>query len=153
MGRDEVRIHIEAPPERVWSLIADVTRMGEWSPICRRCEWIDGATGPAVGARFVGHNRQGPARWSRECVVTACEPGREFAFSTVQGGRPQTNWRYRLEPSGTGTEIVESFEGIWEPRWVRAAKGLPGVRARSERDTRRGMEATLARIKAAAERH
>ena len=59
---DEVTIDVSAPPERVYGLISDITRMGEWSPECRRCEWIDGATGPAVGARFRGHNRLGPVR-------------------------------------------------------------------------------------------
>ena len=43
---DEVTIDVSAPPERVYGLISDITRMGEWSPECRRCEWIDGATGP-----------------------------------------------------------------------------------------------------------
>ncbi|MGH9050843.1 MAG: SRPBCC family protein [Acidimicrobiia bacterium] len=46
-----VSLHVDAPPEKLYELVSDVTRMGEWSPECRRCEWIDGATGPAVGAR------------------------------------------------------------------------------------------------------
>ena len=48
-------------------------------------EWLDGATGPALGARFRGHVRRneiGPVYWTT-CRVTACEPGREFAFTKV----------------------------------------------------------------------
>ena len=56
-------------------MVADLPRMGEWSPECQRVEWEDGATGPAEGARFVGHNRGGPRglmRWSRRGrVLTA----------------------------------------------------------------------------------
>jgi hypothetical protein len=41
--RDSVEISIGAAPRVVWELIADVTRMGEWSPVCRRCTWISPA--------------------------------------------------------------------------------------------------------------
>jgi uncharacterized protein YndB with AHSA1/START domain len=62
MVRDEVTRQIAATPEKVWSLVADATRMAEWSPVITRCEWIGDASGPEVGARFVGHNRQAGAR-------------------------------------------------------------------------------------------
>src|SRR5436309_9128713 len=103
----EASIEIDAPPGQVWDLVADVTRMGEWSPICAGCEWLDGATGPASGAAFVGHNRQGLARWSRRCVITACEPGRRFAFSTSFKGREATRWSYAFEETPAGTLVTE----------------------------------------------
>ena len=49
---DRAEIDIAAPPEAVWDLISDVTRMGDWSPECYRCTWLDGGTGPRAGARF-----------------------------------------------------------------------------------------------------
>src|SRR5215213_9637584 len=55
----EVSRDIKASPMAVWSAVSDVTRMGEWSPECHTCAWAEDATGPAVGARFVGHNRNG----------------------------------------------------------------------------------------------
>ena len=51
-AHDEVSIEIAASPEAVYALVSDITRMGEWSPECRECTWANGATGPAVGARF-----------------------------------------------------------------------------------------------------
>ena len=48
-----VSIDIAAPPGLVYDLIADVTRMSEWSPECYRCEWLDGAPAPAGGRGFV----------------------------------------------------------------------------------------------------
>jgi Polyketide cyclase / dehydrase and lipid transport len=98
---DEVAIEVAVAPERLWGLIADVTRMGEWSPECRRCEWTEGAVGPEVDARFIGHNRQGLLRWSRVCEITASDPGREFAFRTLFKGAESTRWRYRFEPTPT----------------------------------------------------
>lgn len=151
MIHDEVTRQMAATPEQVWSLVADVTRMSEWSPVITRCEWSDGASGPALGARFVGHNRQNGARWSRECAITACDPGRELAFETYFRGEASTRWRYRFEPSDGGTTVTESYEVVAMPLWVRAIRRVPGMVERSRRDARRGMELTLQRIAAIAE--
>ena len=71
----EVTVHIDAPPEQVWSLLADIERMGEWSPECYRVNWLGGATSPAQpGARFKGWNKSGLLRWSMPCEVKAAEP-------------------------------------------------------------------------------
>ena len=86
--QDSVTIHMNATPEQVWALVSDVTRIGEFSPETFEAEWLDGATGPAVGARFRGHvkrNEKGPIYWST-CEVTVCEPLEEFMFAVVQGG-------------------------------------------------------------------
>jgi len=151
MMQDEVTRQIAATPEQVWSLVADVTRMDQWSPVIVRCEWIGDASGPEVGARFVGHNRQSGARWSRECVITASDPGRELAFETLFRGAPSTRWRYRFEPAGDGTMVTESYEIVSMPTWVRAVRRLPGMVERSRRDARKGMESTLERIGEVAE--
>jgi hypothetical protein len=37
--RGEARIHVNAPPEKVYDLVSDVTRMGEWSLGTMKCEW------------------------------------------------------------------------------------------------------------------
>jgi uncharacterized protein YndB with AHSA1/START domain len=34
----DASIHIAAAPERVWSVLADLKRMPEWSPQCRRMQ-------------------------------------------------------------------------------------------------------------------
>ena len=52
---DEVTVHMNATPEEVWALVSDVTQIGRYSPETFEGEWLDGATGPAVGARFRGH--------------------------------------------------------------------------------------------------
>lgn len=145
-----VGIHIEAPPERVWAVLADVERMGEWSPECYRVQWLDGAHSPAVkGARFKGSNRYGWLRWSMTCAVTAAEPGRELAWSTLRGTREVAQWRYRLEPSHGGTDLTESFHVVWLPLDARIGEDF----LMRDRDRRReaAMRATLARIKATIE--
>lgn len=145
--RAEARAQVKAPPDRVWAMVADVTRMGEWSPENVGGEWLDGATGPVVGARFKGHNKQGPAKWSTVATVTAAEPGREFAFSVAPTG---VTWRYQFLPSADGTEVVESYQLPPGPmhRLLSDILGLLGRRKQMEG----GMQQTLERLKAAAER-
>ncbi|MFG1709675.1 SRPBCC family protein [Nonomuraea sp. M3C6] len=152
---ESVHLHIKAAPQAIWSLIADITRMGEWSPICRRCAWLAPVTGPVAGARFVGHNRIGGLRWSRECEVLVSEPGAEFTFRSFVGGRPSTLWRYLLVPDGAaGTRVTEEYTVTSDsssPRWVTALESIPAIRERNRAAMRNGMIETLQRIKAAAE--
>lgn len=161
----EASIHIDAPPLRVWRMVADVTRMGEWSPICYRCEWLDGATGPAPGVRFKGYNRMPPARWWTICEITDCEPAKVFEFRTVDGtfnwgarNREMTRWRYHFEPEGIGTKVTESYGVSFVPPALaipeRLVRLLPGGRKMVEERrarTDRGMLQTLDRLKEGAE--
>jgi len=148
---DDVSIDVAAAPERVWELVADVTRTSEWSPVIQGSEWVGEPAEPVEGARFVGHNQRSGVRWSRVCEVTRAEPGREFAFRTLFRGEESTRWRYLFEPIASGTRVTESYEAVALPRWVRLLYLIPGMGARSRRDGVRGMEETLARLKEAAE--
>ena len=109
---DSVTVHMAAPPERVWDLVSDVTRIGSYSPETFEAEWIEGATGPAVGARFRGHvkrNGIGPIYWTT-CTVSECEPGKTFAFGVgAAGKRPLNVWRYDIAPADGGSDVTESF--------------------------------------------
>ena len=138
----EAATYVEASPERCYALVSDVTRMSEWSPETVRVQWVGGATGPAVGARFRGTNKQGIIRWSTTPEVLVVEPAREFAFRTKE-----TVWRYRFEAEGTGTRITESFEVEHYP-WVLRVIAPP---RRRQPEMVEGMRTTLERIKAAAE--
>ncbi len=144
-------IEIAADPELVYELVADITRMGEWSPECYRCEWLDGASGAAPGVRFRGYNKLGRYRWERTAVIDAAERGRQFAFTTVDDrtGRQETQWRYTMTPSRHGTLLTESFQFLWCSLRTRATELF--VPRGHQMD--RGIDETLARIKRAAEMH
>ena len=103
-------IEVRAEPEIVWALVADITRMGEWSPECVRAEWEDGATGPVVGAHFHGYNRAGTFEWDVPGIVTECDPGRLFAFAVPREGAMVNAWRFEFAPSAEGTTLTESFD-------------------------------------------
>ena len=150
LREDSASLVMAAPAERIYALVADLPRMGDWSPECRRVEWLDGSAGPSEGATFVGHNRGGPGglmRWSRRGRVLTADPGRGFAFVTEEGGRESTEWRYRLEPLEGGTRVTESYAVRWIPTWAR----ILDVPTNRVRELRRAMEHTLEHLKAAAE--
>jgi hypothetical protein len=150
LTQDSASVVVETDPANVYELVADLPRMGEWSPECERVDWMNGATEAAEGAEFVGHNRGGPFkrfRWSRHGRVLAADPARELAFITDEGGRESTLWRYRFEPVADGTRVTESYEVRWIPVWAR----IVDVLANRHRELRESMRHTLEQLKAAAE--
>ncbi len=143
---------IAAEPRQVYDLVSDITQMGRWSPENQGGEWLNGATGPQVGATFRGHNKRGRAKWSTTCEVTAAEPGQVFAFVVGTTRKPSARWTYELRANGAGTDVVESCEltkplGFFSRLLTRVTTG---VRDR-EADLTEGMQQTLARLKQAAE--
>ena len=151
--RGEASIEVDASPAALYEVVSDVRRMGEWSPECRSCKWVGGATGPTVGARFKGSNRRGIARWSTTPRVVVADPGREFAFVVNHLGRGMTKWSYRFEPIAEHSKVTESFELLRDLPWYFrvADRRLMGVDDRKA-DLEAGMQETLQRLKAAAER-
>jgi hypothetical protein len=128
--------------------------MGEWSPECVKAAWVQGATGPVVGARFKAWNKggRGPA-WFNWPKVTVADPGREFAFRRTGPAIGSYTWRYVFEPTASGTRVTESFdaERVLGPVMTWVTEKWTGSDDR-DADLRRGMTETLSRVKAAAER-
>lgn len=147
---DSVTLRVEGTPDRIYEIVTDIAQMGRLSPECTGGKWLGGATGPAVGARFKGHNKRGLARWSTTNEVVEADPGRAFAFQTQQSGM---RWSYHLEPDGDGTLVTESRAGFKDrPILARVfTKLLLGGAAEHDDELRAGMRATLERVKALAE--
>lgn len=147
---DAVTLHIDAPAETLFDLVANIENTGRFSPETFEAEWLDGASAPAVGVRFRGHvkrNGRGPVYWTT-CRIVACERPREFAFAVEGGGRTVNTWRYTFEPVEGGTEVTESFQ-LAPSLPLRLYWLLAGwARGRTNRE---GMRATLEAIKAVAE--
>ncbi|MGH8931033.1 MAG: SRPBCC family protein [Egibacteraceae bacterium] len=147
--RGSASIVIEATPEAVYALVSDVPRLGGLGPECYRCEWNNGVGEPRVGTSFTGYNRLGDFEWSTQCVITAADPGRLFAYEIVRPGVRYSRWTYIFEPGGAGTRVTESFEVMRLPS---ALKGSNGEQlAQRERMLVDGMRQTLATLKRALE--
>lgn len=152
MGGVAVQTEISAPAEVIYDLVADMPGMGRWSPECERVEWTGGATGPAVGATFTGHNRNGRRQWSTHGTVTVAERGREFTFEVRSVlNLPVSRWSYRFEPKPGGVcHVVESTEDRRGSVIKTLGRIATGIGDRGERN-RQTMTTTLERLRAAAE--
>lgn len=141
-----------ASPQKVWALISDVTRMGEWSPESTGGKWLGNPKGPEVGARFVGQNRNGKRRWATLCQVTDCVPGSRFGFHVGVGPLKIATWAYDIETTTDGGCIVtESTVNLENKVIAKFGDLLTNVKDRAEHN-RAGMEVTLSRLAEAAER-
>ena len=147
----EVTIDIAAPTGRVWDLIGDPSRMAEWSPECDRVTWIGGASGPALGARFRGHNTKGWRQWTTTGTVIAYQVGTEVAWHVDFLGLAVADWGYRVEDAGNGTTRVTG----WFTDRRNAVFGALSRPTRGVSDTlahnRAGITTTLERVRTAAE--
>lgn len=146
---------IAADPLTVWSAIADITRMGEWSTECHTCEWREGHSEPIVGARFDGHNRnpENGKEWSTHAEISAAEPGVSFHFKALfgDGDFHFANWHYDFEATDGGTRVTESWEDLRPDEIIDGSKGISGVEDRATHNSAL-MSTTLERLAAALER-
>jgi hypothetical protein len=142
-------IHVDASAEVVYDLLADLPRMGEWSPECERVTWRAGATGAVRGARFFGHNRAGALRWMTQGEVVSAARGRNLTFEISFGPMAIARWEYFIVPGESGCTLVEEWTDR-RPAWYRGpADRTFGPRLKTNR---RGIQVTLDNLKRAAER-
>ena len=144
---------IAASPEAVFAAITDVTRMGEWSPENHTNEWKDGTTTAAIGARWIGHNRNGDHEWSTEARVAELVPDKRFTFECLA---PDYNdfhfatWRFDIEATDGGCRVTQSWQDLRPEASRQGTSKISGVADRTTHN-RDGMERTLAGLAAAVE--
>ena len=153
----EVSTWIEAPPEHVWQLVCDIGLMPDLSRELKSVEWLDGVSQPAVGARFVGRNKNDVlGEWSTTSYIVQHDPCRVFAWAVEDPEQPSATWRFTLHPEQDGTTLSQ---------WVRLGPGRSGLSIAIDqmpdkeqkivfvrmREFEKAMTHTLAAIKALAE--
>ena len=153
----EVSTWIEAPPEHVWRLVSDIGLMPGLSRELQSVEWLDGVSQPAVGARFVGRNKNDVlGEWSTTSHIVQHDPCRVFAWAVEDPEQPSATWRFTLHPEHGGTTLSQ---------WVRLGPGRSGLSIAIDqmpdkeqkivfvrmREFEKAMTHTLATIKALAE--
>ena len=145
-------VTVAASPEAVYDLVADVSRMGEWSPVCTGCEWQDDAR-----TRFVGSNAVGGRTWQTICRVEVAARGREFTFvnTGMDGSADLVKWSNRVAPADGGCELTEAWEVLPAYPASRLERqpdlDLTSALGQSLENARAGITQTLAALKTAAE--
>ena len=105
-------VTVKASAEALYDLVSDITRTGEWSPVCTSCWWDDEASAGQAGAWFTGRNEIPGRTWETRSQVVAAERGREFAW--LVGGK-YVRWGFILTPVGSGTTtLTETWEFLPE---------------------------------------
>jgi len=144
----QAQVDINAPASKVWALISDFRRMPEWSPQCR---WMKPFGPLRQGTRTLNFNRRNRLFWPTTCTVVEVIPEKKLAFRVNVN---RSIWSYELESDGEGTRVIESRHA---ENGVSAFSNLTvnalfGGTANFERELVDGMNASLAKIKAAAEK-
>ncbi|WP_417234026.1 SRPBCC family protein [Arthrobacter sp.] len=156
MSQPSIRHHqesvtVHASAEALYDLVSDITRTGEWSPVCTSCWWDDDDSAGQPGAWFTGRNELPDRTWETRSLVVAAERGREFAW--VVGGH-YVRWGFTLTPTDHGTVLGESWDflpagiAMFEGKYGEAAPGQIAERTQQALD---GIPQTLAAIKRIAE--
>ena len=141
---------IAAPVEKVWSMVTDLPRMGEWSPENQGGSWSGGASGPAVGAEFKGRNSNGKRQWSTSVRVNEYDAPRKFSFGLMLLGRNWCDWVWEVEPTAAGCCVTHSWIDHRNGFAVWLGKVASGVADRASHN-RANMEVTLQNLAKAAE--
>jgi hypothetical protein len=148
--RHQETIEISCSPEELYDLIADVSMMGRWSPVCTGGAYDDD------GEWFTGTNVMGEAAWETRCRVVVANPGSEFAFINhgLDGRVEMVRWGFRFDPvDGNGTHVTQTWEvlpdyadglGLDEAGTVSVLEIMKGAALE-------GMPQTLSALKAEAE--
>jgi hypothetical protein len=132
-------------------MVSDITRTGEWSPVCTSCWWDDEAKAGQVGAWFTGRNQLPHRTWQTRSQVVVADRGREFAWVV---GSSFVRWAFTLAPAETGTTLTESWEFL--PDGIAMFEEKFGDQAHAQitdrtRQALEGIPKTLAAIKWIAE--
>jgi hypothetical protein len=146
----EVTRVITAPADLLYDIVGDLPRMGELSPENTGGVWLDGATGPAVGARFRGTNSNKNKHWATIVTIDEADRGRALAFRVGVGPMKIARWTYTFEPVDDGTRVTETWTDLrnWMAKKIGGAAS--GVKDRPEFN-RDSMEETLYNLARAAQ--
>jgi|ERR1700742_2998291 uncharacterized protein YndB with AHSA1/START domain len=144
----QAEVDIDASAAKIWALISDFRRMPQWSPQCR---WMKPFGPLRRGTRTLNLNRRNRLMWATTCTVVEVVPEKRLAFRVNTN---RTIWSYELEPNGRHTRVIESrhAENGISAFSSLSVNALFGGTSNFERELLDGMNASLANIKAAAEK-
>ncbi len=131
-------LEIAAPPQRVWELVTDITLMPELSRELIGVQWAEGSSGPALGAQFLGRNRNPViGEWTTVSTVVAFDACERFGWAVGDAASPAATWTFELTPIADGTRLSYT---------ARLGPGPSGVTMLIAREPHRAAEITDRRL-------
>lgn len=109
MTSGEFHVTIQAPPERVWPWIADLSKHAQWSPKAYSIEWVSGEPN-AVGSRYrsVGWI-PGDKNHTNEGEILESQPNERFRLRAEDRQGSYEN-SFVLTRQGDATEVTHRLE-------------------------------------------
>lgn len=104
----QISVEIAAPPETVWSVMADAERWHEWTPSVRSIRVLDKPL--RVGSRaLIRQPKFPPAMWK----ITALDPGRSFTWVTgAPGMSVYAHHSIAAVDGGARATLTLRYEGV-----------------------------------------
>ena len=152
LDQRSTEVFIDASPERVYDVISDVRRMGEWSPDVQEVYFVEGYQETAEGAKFEGKDNEGLLGRKSYCKVHTARRGEELAWEVLDGEFPLTRWRYQLHTDGEGTRVQATAELVRVPTSMKLQFLLHGGQEGRMKKLEQSMQTTLERIKESVEK-
>ena len=110
-------VHCDVPT--AWSYVTDITVPARCSAELQTVEWLDGAEGVRVGARFRGRNtNESIGTWETVCEVIEVEDQRRWVWNVGSREAPVATWGFEVEPARDGVLIRQ---------WGRVGTGPSGL--------------------------
>jgi hypothetical protein len=96
---------VDAAPDAVWRIVADINAPAGFSSEFRGAQWVDAAP-HGVGSVFEGHNGRGEREWSTRCTVVAWVPNTLFTYIVDRVEEPLAIWSLQLHAEGQRTRLT-----------------------------------------------
>jgi hypothetical protein len=115
----QAELMVAAAPPVVWALVCDIQLPARFSSEFDGGQWLDGASCPALGARFTGRNHH-PAigDWQTTSTICEYEPEQVLGWAVGDPGCPSSRWRFTLTAQPDGTRLTQ---------WMQIGPGRSGI--------------------------
>jgi hypothetical protein len=128
----EVTARVNCDVPTAWARVTDIGLPARCSAEVQGVEWLGGADGVKVGARFRGTNEHAAlGTWQTECEVVEVDEGRRWVWNVIGPAGVGATWGFEVEPTSDGVLIRQ---------WARMGPGPSGltyaIKAMPEKEAR-----------------
>jgi Polyketide cyclase / dehydrase and lipid transport len=128
----EVTQRVRCDIATAWRQVTDINLPARNSAELQEVEWLDGADGVRVGARFRGRSAHDAfGEWETVCEVVEVEDQRRWVWDVIGFDGVGARWGFEVEPTSDGTLIRQ---------WGRMGPGpsglTPAITAQPDKEAR-----------------
>ena len=94
-----VEVDVNAPPERVWSFVTDISVAAQFSEEFQGAVWAESFDEPALGAQFIGTNQHPKiGEWQTTSTITELVENERFGWAVgTDEDTAAARWRWEID--------------------------------------------------------